>query len=427
MNIVGMEDPKNRLVTIVFIFTVAAKGLRARPARAFVPGRPCRLQPLGDRQPGDHLDRAAGGTTLRARPGATLTFEAPPGHAHASDWPSADPIRARPTSRQPEALHPATVLTIIDRYLIRQILLTCLVMTGIGLAILVLERVLQLFSLVANPNQAFRYVGQMLVLLLPHYLSIALPAAFFFGVLLTFRRLQRDSEFVVLAAAGRSLGRLLAPALGLALVMTVLAALIVGWLAPHARYGYRALKAQVAEASLTAAVLGGTFIQARGITFFAEQARARGRRPAPRQGVRPPGGRGRRRRWWSPASTACSARSRDERDPGPDPQGGPARRAAGRGRPTSADLRQSQLAGDRRRGGELPAARPRPARAHAAPSSGPSRRAPPASRITAEIAAELHARLVLIAIGAAPAAAGSTARARRRRCAASAAASCSAC
>jgi lipopolysaccharide export system permease protein len=164
------------------------------------------------------------------------------------------------------------LLTIIDRYLIRQILLTCLVMTGIGLAILVLERLLRLFALVADPNQAFRSVGQMLVLLLPHYLSIALPAAFFFGVLLTFRRLQRDSELAVLAAAGQSLGRLLAPALGLALVMTVLAAIIVGWLAPHARYGYRALKAEVAEASLTAAVLGGTFIQARGVTFFAERA-----------------------------------------------------------------------------------------------------------------------------------------------------------
>jgi lipopolysaccharide export system permease protein len=171
-------------------------------------------------------------------------------------------------------------LTIIDRYLIRQILLTCLVMTGIGLAILVLERLLRLFSLVANPNQAFSYVGQMLVLLLPHYLSIALPAAFFFGVLLTFRRLQRDSEFVVLQSTGRSLARLLAPALALALVMSVLATLIVGWASPHARYGYRALKAEVAEASLTAAVLGGTFISAQGVTFFAERAE-----PAP-EGLR---------------------------------------------------------------------------------------------------------------------------------------------
>ena len=44
--------------------------------------------------------------------------------------------------------------------------------------------------------------------------------------------------------------------------MTAITLLIVGWLSPHARYGYRAIKQQVAEASLTAAVLGGTFINA---------------------------------------------------------------------------------------------------------------------------------------------------------------------
>ncbi len=164
------------------------------------------------------------------------------------------------------------MLTIIDRYLLRQIVTSSLAMTGIALAILLLGRVLQLFSLVANPNKAFSYVGQMLVLLLPHFLSIALPAAFFFGVLLTFRRLKRDSELAVLAGAGRSLGRLLAPVMGLAILTAALAALIVGWLSPHARYAYRALKQQVAEASLTAAVRGGTFIHAGDLTFFAERS-----------------------------------------------------------------------------------------------------------------------------------------------------------
>ena len=94
------------------------------------------------------------------------------------------------------------VLHVIDRYLLRQILATCLVMTAIGVIVLLLERVLYLFSLVANPSNALSYVGQMLLLLMPHYLSIALPAAFFFGVLLTFGRLKQDGEFVVLMAAG---------------------------------------------------------------------------------------------------------------------------------------------------------------------------------------------------------------------------------
>lgn len=164
------------------------------------------------------------------------------------------------------------MLNTIDRYLLRQILATCAVMTGIGLVVLLLERVLHLFGLVANANKAFSYVGQMLLLLTPHYLSIALPAAFFFGVLLTFGRLHRDGELVVLLCAGRSLGRLLAPVVGLAVIMTLIAALIVGILNPHARYAYRALKHTVAQASLTAAVLDGTFIQADGLTFFAERS-----------------------------------------------------------------------------------------------------------------------------------------------------------
>jgi lipopolysaccharide export system permease protein len=110
----------------------------------------------------------------------------------------------------------------------------------------------------------------MLVLLTPHYLSVALPAAFFFGVLLTFMRLRQDNELVVMSSAGQGLHRLLAPALGLAVIMTATAILILGYLNPHARYAYRALKNSVAEASLNAAVREGTFIQADNLTFFAE-------------------------------------------------------------------------------------------------------------------------------------------------------------
>jgi lipopolysaccharide export system permease protein len=73
-------------------------------------------------------------------------------------------------------------------------------------------------------------------------------------------------------AAGCGLGRLLAPVVALAVIMTLMAVLILGFLNPHAHYAYRALKHTVAQASLNAAVLEGTFIQADGLTFFAEGA-----------------------------------------------------------------------------------------------------------------------------------------------------------
>jgi lipopolysaccharide export system permease protein len=177
--------------------------------------------------------------------------------------PDPPPARKRPKAKGP-------VLKLVDKYLLRRIITTSLVMTGVGLAILLLERLLRLFGLVANPNKAFSFVGQMLVLLTPHYLSVALPAAFFFGVLLTFLRLRQDNELVVLSSVGQGLPRLIAPAMALAVVMTATAILILGYLSPHARYAYRALKSSVAEASLNAAVREGTFIQADGLTFFAE-------------------------------------------------------------------------------------------------------------------------------------------------------------
>ena len=103
-----------------------------------------------------------------------------------------------------------------------------------------------------------------------------MPAAFFFGVLLTFGRLKQDGEFVVLMAAGCGLGRLLDPGprsggdhdrdRG---------GLVLGFVNPHAHYAYRVLKHTVAQASLSAAVLEGTFIQADGLTFFAEHSAVR--------------------------------------------------------------------------------------------------------------------------------------------------------
>ena len=54
--------------------------------------------------------------------------------------------------------------------------------------------------------------------------------------------------------------------------MALVAGLILGFVNPHAHYAYRVIKHTVAQASLSAAVLEGTFIEAEGLTFFAEGA-----------------------------------------------------------------------------------------------------------------------------------------------------------
>jgi lipopolysaccharide export system permease protein len=157
-----------------------------------------------------------------------------------------------------------------DRYILRQVIVTSATMVGIALLVLLLERLLRLLNRVVDADQVLGYVSQMLVTLIPHYLGVALPLAFFLGVILTFNRLNRDSELMVMAASGAGLRRLMAPVMGLALVLTLLAAATFSYLQPLGRYAYRSLSHTVAHASLSAAVKEGTFIHTDDMTFIAE-------------------------------------------------------------------------------------------------------------------------------------------------------------
>ncbi|MDH3660510.1 MAG: LptF/LptG family permease, partial [Alphaproteobacteria bacterium] len=99
----------------------------------------------------------------------------------------------------------------------------------------------RLLDLVATKNTPFDVVGKLLLNLVPHYLSLALSAAFFIAVLMAVIRLREDSELDALYAGGVSLYRIARPIFGLACLFCLLGALVIGVLQPHARYGYRNL------------------------------------------------------------------------------------------------------------------------------------------------------------------------------------------
>lgn len=166
----------------------------------------------------------------------------------------------------------------IDFYLLRQIAGYLIAMTIVALLALLLERMLRLLEITQNSDQVIGYLSQMLVNLIPHYLGIALPAAFFLAVFLTFSRLSRDNELAALQAAGIGLPRMIAPILFLGTVLLLIAAATFSYLQPYGRYTYRSLVHTIANASLSAAVREGTFIQHEGRTFLVEGATPDGAR-----------------------------------------------------------------------------------------------------------------------------------------------------
>jgi lipopolysaccharide export system permease protein len=146
-----------------------------------------------------------------------------------------------------------------DRYVLGKTVLPLAMAIGIALFALLLERMVRLLDLVVNKGGPFYLLLQMLANLIPHYLGIALPAAFFIGVLHAVMKMSSDSELDAMQAFGGGLQRLLVPIMGLAVTLMVLSAIIVGFLQPYTRYAYRALVYTVTHTAWDTALERGTF------------------------------------------------------------------------------------------------------------------------------------------------------------------------
>lgn len=150
-------------------------------------------------------------------------------------------------------------LQLIDRYVLKRVSWPLAAAILIGMAALLLERLIRLLDLFANRGGPLTLILKMLGNLVPHYLAIAIPAAFFVGILYATLRMSNDSELDVMRASGVSLRRLAAPMMVMAVVLTVLSAVILGFLQPYTRYAYRALVYVVTETSWNSAIERGAF------------------------------------------------------------------------------------------------------------------------------------------------------------------------
>lgn len=146
-----------------------------------------------------------------------------------------------------------------DRYVLSRTMVPLAVAIGVALFALLLERMVRLLDLVVNKGGPFYLLLQMLANLIPHYLGIALPAAFFIGVLHAVMKMSGDSELDAMQAFGGGLQRLLVPIMGLAVVLMVASAIIIGFLQPYTRYAYRALVYTVTHTAWDTAMERGTF------------------------------------------------------------------------------------------------------------------------------------------------------------------------
>jgi lipopolysaccharide export system permease protein len=163
------------------------------------------------------------------------------------------------------------LLTIIDKYVLRQISLPLLSSLAIGLLVLLAERLVRLLDVTLGKKNSFGVVFELLAYLVPHYLGTAIPAALFLGLLFGFNKLSKNHELDGMSAAGIGLHRLLRPALMLALLFSFASLSMFGWIQPLTRYAYRSVLFDVKNVDAFYLAQEGVFMQSSGRTFILDK------------------------------------------------------------------------------------------------------------------------------------------------------------
>jgi lipopolysaccharide export system permease protein len=165
----------------------------------------------------------------------------------------------------------------IDRYLFMQFLgavgFTCLAIT----VVVWFSQGIRLLSLVINNGGSVWSFFALMVLILPTFLPLVLPASLAIGMMFVFHRLITESELVVMRASGMNALRLARPALILATLIMLLGYMLTTVIGPIANHEFVRLQYQIRnDLSVLLLHTGGFNDVSKGLTFYARERGPKG-------------------------------------------------------------------------------------------------------------------------------------------------------
>lgn len=168
--------------------------------------------------------------------------------------------------------------SILDGYVLRMLAAPAAGVLGVTLVAFLLEQTLRLIDQLASNGARLGYLFGLITNLIPYQLGLALPASFFVAMFIVIARLDEESEIDALLAGGVSFTRIVAPLIAVGVVLGVVSIVLVGYLQPYSRYGYRAVLNAATDAGWTAQLDPQVFISAGpNFTITADEADATGR------------------------------------------------------------------------------------------------------------------------------------------------------
>ncbi|MEL6792325.1 MAG: LptF/LptG family permease [Pseudomonadota bacterium] len=169
-------------------------------------------------------------------------------------------------------------LKTMDAYLLRLMATPMIAALSVTLAALLLERVLRLFELLTGKGAPLGLVLSMTLNLVPHYLGLALPAAFAVGIIVVMTSLSTENEVDAMEGAGWSVRRIGACFILCACALSIFSTILFGYVQPYSRYAFQVVRHELVNAAWDARVEAGVFVEAGdGLTISAEEVDPTGR------------------------------------------------------------------------------------------------------------------------------------------------------
>ncbi|RFD20189.1 LPS export ABC transporter permease LptF [Komagataeibacter melaceti] len=159
----------------------------------------------------------------------------------------------------PDRLAPR--LSILDRYVLRQLLLALVASTGALATLIWLTQSLHFVSLVVGRGLSLRVFLELTSLLIPSFVAVILPITTFVVVQFIYQRLGTDRELTVMQAAGLSPFMMARPGLFCAAIATGLCLVLNVWVVPVSYHAFRQYEFQIRNRMAAFLIQDGVFTQ----------------------------------------------------------------------------------------------------------------------------------------------------------------------
>jgi LPS export ABC transporter permease LptF/LPS export ABC transporter permease LptG len=136
-------------------------------------------------------------------------------------------------------------MRILDRYILREVLLPFVIALVVLTFVLIIPFIIELAEQLIQKGVSWPTILQLMATLLPSTVGLTIPMALLVAVLIALGRLSGDREIVVLMACGVSPYRLLRPVLGFGLVAAVATLWVMVQAIPDANQTYREITARI--------------------------------------------------------------------------------------------------------------------------------------------------------------------------------------